>query len=99
MSDLIFNWAVLVLNCMTALSIILMLVLHKRMRVFPVSHKVGLWLGATGLLGQAYRNLIFLTAGNSPSDNELPFWVLKDAGYWVVLLGVVFLIIKKRIAK
>ena len=95
MNDIIFNQTVLVLNTITAFCIIFMLVFNKRMQVFPMSHKVGLWLGAAGLLGQAYRNIIYLTTGLSPNDNDIPFWVLKDMGYWVVLAGVVFYMFKK----
>jgi hypothetical protein len=95
MNDVIFNQLVLVLNTLTAVCIIAMLVFHKRMHVFPMSHKIGLWLGASGLLGQAYRNAIYLSTRVSPSDNDISFWVLKDAGYWAVLAGVIYHGIKK----
>ncbi len=99
MHDILFNEIVLILDSITALCIMAMLLLHKRIRVFPVSHKIGLWLGAVGLLGQAYRSFLFLITGASPHDDPLSLWLLKDAGYWFVTMGIVFLIIKKRFAK
>lgn len=79
-----FNALVLVLNIVTAAFILYALTFDSRVLKFPVSHKIGLWVAAVGLLGQALRNAIFLATGESPSDNDLPLWVLKDAGYWII---------------
>ena len=33
-----------------------------------------------GLIAQAFRNILFLATGQSPSDSDLPLWALKDIG-------------------
>ena len=61
-----------------------------------MSHRVGLWVGAVGLLGQAVRNLIYLITGEALSDHELPIWVLKDAGYWIICAVVVYGLVGRK---
>ena len=84
-----FNVFVLFANVATASFIFWALLFEQRVVNFPVSHRIGLWVAGLGLFGQALRNAIFLTTGDSPSDNDLPLWVLKDAGYWVIAFALI----------
>lgn len=49
--------------------------------------RVGAMLACFGLLGQAFRNFEFFMTGVSPVDTELPFWMLKDLGLVVMVVG------------
>jgi hypothetical protein len=42
-----------------------------------------------GLLAQGFRNLSFLFTGVSPSDADLPLWVLKDIGITLAFASMV----------
>ena len=42
--------------------------------------KVAFVVCLIGLLAQAFRNVMFLATGVSPSDADLPLWALKDLG-------------------
>ncbi len=60
------------------------------LRLFPVSKGVGLYVSALGLIGQSYRNYQFLKNGVSPADNEVMLWVLKDLGFWILTLDMLY---------
>ncbi len=90
---LIFNWIVVVLD--VAVAITIMVGLRTFAHHLPATHKLGLWVGAIGLFAQALRSLQFIILGVSPTDNDLPLWVLKDMGYWVIALVVLINVIKK----
>lgn len=47
--------------------------------------KVGMLLGALGLIGQISRNMIFFIDGTSPMDGDFPIWTLKDFGLSLML--------------
>lgn len=64
----------------TASVIIFAGALSERMRLYPAWHKIGLIMAAMGLVAQAFRNMAYLFTGISPSDADLPLWILKDAG-------------------
>ena len=68
-----------------------------RMQQLPGWHKVGLSVGALGLLAQALRNIEFLVTGVSMSDTELPFWFLKDLGYALIAFHSVVLICQGKL--
>ena len=55
---------------------------------FSTYCKAGMLIGGLGLLGQAFRNIVFITTGYSFTDADLPVWALKDIGLCVV--GVSF---------
>lgn len=58
--------------------------LSERMRLYPTWHKIGLITACAGLAAQGYRNVYYLMTGISPSDVELPLWVLKDLGICII---------------
>lgn len=60
--------------------IISMSMFHPALEHFSKGFKAGLVLSMLGLFSQAYRNIIYLATGVSPTDAELPFWALKDMG-------------------
>jgi hypothetical protein len=68
-----------------------------RMSKLPGWHKVGLSVGALGLLAQAFRNIEFLLTGNSMTDSQLPLWFLKDFGYTLIAFHSVVLICQGRL--
>jgi hypothetical protein len=39
-----------------------------------------------GIASQVYRNIIFHLSGVAPVDTDLPIWVCKDIGVFVVVL-------------
>lgn len=49
--------------------------------------KIGAVFAVFGLMGQAMRNIQYFVTGVSPSDIELPFWMLKDLGLFIMILG------------
>jgi len=77
--EFIFFTAVTVMDLSAAI-IIFVGALSDRMRLYPTWHKVGLIVALLGLICQAFRNIQFLSTGISPSDADMPLWVLKDAG-------------------
>jgi hypothetical protein len=77
--EFIFFTTITVMDLAAAL-IIFAGALSDRMRLYPAWHKVGLIVAMLGLLVQAFRNIQFLSTGVSPSDADMPLWVLKDAG-------------------
>lgn len=69
---------------LSAAAIIFTGALSERMRLYPVWHKVGLITAVVGLVCQSIRNLQFVFTGHSPSDADMPLWVLKDAGIAII---------------
>lgn len=68
----------------SAATIIFAGALSEKMRTYPLWHKVGLMVAALGLVAQGFRNVIFLATGVSPSDADLPLWILKDCGIAII---------------
>ena len=68
----------------TAALIVFFGALSDRMRLYPVWHKLGLLVIMLGLIAQAGRNIQFLTTGVSPTDVDLPLWILKDVGVAII---------------
>lgn len=64
----------------------------KRLQRMPAWHRVGLTVGAIGLLAQAMRNIQFLVTGVSAADSELPLWFLKDLGYGLIAFHSMWLV-------
>ena len=95
MIDQIVNFAVMGADAGVGVLIIIFLAIDSRLHKLPASHRIGLWIGAVGLFGQAFRNFLFLTTGQSPTDNDLPIWVLKDMGYWVIAVTVMFAMFRR----
>lgn len=82
---------VLTVTNITAACIIFVGALREKMRLYPAWHKLGLLVAALGLAAQAFRNVQFLYTGVSPSDTDMPLWVLKDAGISLVAFGYLYL--------
>lgn len=49
--------------------------------------RFGAMVACFGLLGQAVRNTQYFLTGVSPADADLPFWMLKDVGLVIMILG------------
>lgn len=82
---------VLTITNIAAACIIFVGALREKMRLYPAWHKLGLLVAALGLASQAFRNVQFLYTGISPSDSDMPLWVLKDAGISLVAFGYLYL--------
>jgi hypothetical protein len=68
-----------------------------RLQKLPRWHRMGLSVGALGLLFQGMRNIQFLATGVSPSDADLPVWFLKDMGYALIAFHSVWLILAGKL--
>lgn len=53
----------------------------------PLVIRVGATIAVFGLMGQAMRNIQYFLTGVSPSDIDLPFWMLKDLGLFIMIFG------------
>lgn len=77
------------LNGVCGALIILGLAMRDDCLQVPTVYRLGMWVGATGLVCQC---VVHWTTG-APLDgaggNPLQVWVLTDAGYWIV--GAAFL--------
>jgi len=89
-----FNLFVLVVDTLIGASAIIFL-MHWSSHHHMLFVRVGLWLGAIGLFGQAYRNAQYILYSESPTDNSLVYWVLKDAALWVIIVCAILYSIKK----
>jgi hypothetical protein len=49
--------------------------------------RYGALIACFGLLGQAGRNIQFFATGVSPLDVDAPYWMLKDLGVCMMILG------------
>lgn len=84
---------------LTAASIVFIGALSERMRLYPVWHKVGLIVATMGLVAQAFRNIHFLMTGESPSDADMPLWVMKDAGIAIIAYTYLYVAFQRHKAK
>ena len=67
--------------------IIAMSMFHPALDHFSRGFKAGLVLAMLGLIGQAFRNYIYITTGVSPTDAEVPLWAFKDLGISVFAMS------------
>jgi hypothetical protein len=72
-----------------------MAVFHPNLEHFTKGFKLGLVLAMLGLLGQAFRNYVYLSTGMSPTDAEVPLWAFKDLGISVFAMSWLWFKIKK----
>lgn len=79
-----FWFIVITIIDLSAAAIIFIGALSERMRLYPVWHKIGLITAVVGLVCQSIRNLQFVFTGHSPSDADMPLWVLKDVGIAII---------------
>ena len=79
-----FGFIIITIIDLSAAAIIFIGALSERMRLYPVWHKIGLITAVVGLVCQSIRNLQFIFTGHSPSDADMPLWVLKDAGIAII---------------
>jgi hypothetical protein len=76
-----------------ALIIVGMMLWDKKFRIAPSWHRFGLAFLAVGMIGQTARSWITLITGVSPRDTELPWWVFKDLGVFVLAISWLILAI------
>ena len=81
------NVAFTVINVLVGFLIIIM-VSSSKLPVINVSTptRVGLWIGAVGLICQALRTGFMLIYSSFPFS-DFPIWMLKDIGYWFIAIG------------
>lgn len=86
----------LVLNLLFGL-LLIVLVSNNKLPIVQISlfTKVGLWVGAIGLVSQALRTGYELFLGAFPFAN-LPIWMLKDFGYWFVVVGLLIHALERK---
>ncbi|MCH2165924.1 MAG: hypothetical protein MK098_14955 [Marinovum sp.] len=92
MVEFLTVWLILILDPIAALIMIVATMSNRALQVAPVWHRLGMLVTACGLLGQSARNLVYVITGHSPSDLEMPFWVLKDYGLVILTLHFAYLI-------
>jgi hypothetical protein len=85
MRDLLF-FTVTVFDIVGAI-IIAMSMFSPALQYYSKGFKAGLVLAMLGLLGQAFRNYVYLTTGVSPTDAEVPLWAFKDLGISVFAIS------------
>lgn len=56
--------------------------------------KFGIWVGAIGLLGQAYLSYIFITQGAEVACSAPQIWFLKDISLWMILAVFIYAAVK-----
>jgi hypothetical protein len=54
--------------------------LSGRVKSYTLIYRIFMVIGLIGLVGQAFRNIVFLSTGTSLSDATLPLWAFKDIG-------------------
>lgn len=91
-----FGFILVTLIDLSAAAIIFLGALSERMRLYPAWHKIGLMTAVVGLICQSFRNLQFITTGHSPSDADMPLWILKDMGIAIIAYFYLYLAIKAR---
>ena len=67
-----------------ALIILWMMVWDRKFKIAPSWHRYGLAFLAVGMVGQAVRSWWTITTGVSPRDADMPWWVFKDLGIFVL---------------
>jgi len=67
-----------------ALIILGMMVWDRKFKVAPSWHRFGLAFLAVGMIGQSVRSWWAIITGVSPTDSEMPWWVFKDLGIFVL---------------
>lgn len=88
MDMVLFTQICLIMNLAAGTGLVLLLPFLKLPDIFQGAFRLGLWLGGVGLLVQAERNYAFIS-GKTLMSFDFPIWVLKDVGYWVLLVGLV----------
>lgn len=96
MIEFVTVWVILVLDPIAAFILIAVTTSSRTLKISSAWPRLGMLVTASGLLGQAARNLVFVLTGHSPSDLEMPFWVLKDIGLVILALHFGFLAITRK---
>lgn len=77
------------INVVTGVTLILLISANHELHVrLNRSIRLGLWFGAVGLLAQSMRTFSSVFLGHYPLNN-LPVWMLKDVGYWLLIVGLI----------
>lgn len=69
---------------LAAIIIVGMMLWDRHFKIAPHWHRFGLAFLAVGMIGQTARSWITIYTGTSPRDTELPWWVFKDVGIFVL---------------
>lgn len=70
-----------------AIILIWMMVWDRKFNVAPSWHRFGLAFLAVGMIGQTARSWLTIYTGISPRDSELPWWIFKDLGVFVMAVS------------
>ncbi len=89
-----FTLFVSIMNVVTSLIIIYAL-FNLSAQFKKPGYVVGFLLILIGIASQVYRNIIFHTSGIAPVDTDLPIWVFKDIGVFIVVLT--YLLDRKKV--
>lgn len=92
---MILNLSLAVVNVASALVIYAYLIKTMCGESPPKTIKFALWIGVIGLLWQSFISFYFFLNNEFFLDEELPLWVLKDAGYWVIAGYIVMRFVRK----
>jgi hypothetical protein len=70
--------------------------LNKRVHEYTVAYRIFMWLTLVGLLGQAFRNIVFLITGVSLPDKVFPIWGFQDIGMAGLAICYAFALTRKK---
>lgn len=93
---IILTAIVLSLNVATAIVIIAMIAFDSRMKVFPISHKLGLWFGPAGLIYHAIYNVKFISTGERSIELANAGLLLLSACLWLIMVAVLLVYFKRQ---
>lgn len=80
------QWIVVIFDIIAGIGFLCFLGFAGSSSVFSYVYRVAVWIGAVGLLFQAWRTLDMFLTGGVKTDFFAPFWILKDIGYWVLFV-------------
>lgn len=94
---MICNFILMMLSTFGGLLIWYLMCTHKRMVVFPPTHKIGLWLVTVGHFGYAGINIGLITGAKSMALFDQASIFLVFAGLWIIVGSTVSTQIQKEI--
>jgi hypothetical protein len=71
----------------SAIILVWMMIWDRKFSIAPWWHRYGLAFFAVGMVGQSVRSWVALVTGISPRDSEMPWWVFKDIGIFVLAVS------------
>jgi hypothetical protein len=70
-----------------AMILVHMMIWDGKFKIAPAWHRFGLAFLAVGMIGQSVRSWVSIMTGVSPTDAEMPWWVFKDLGIFVLAVS------------